>query len=109
MRDVLRRLVTRLLYALFDEGAWWYRFTVRPYWLWAMYETTMGWGPNAYDWPGKHPNLTKRFHRWYWQGRCHECGGEGILHHVWVRGIPKDESLDMVCWTCAGSGNDEVT
>lgn len=71
-------------------------------------DVTVGWGPSAADWPEQQTPFLRTFYRWFWQGRCPDCGGAGRL--AWSETRQEDGSYLRVesplCHGCSGSGID---
>lgn len=72
-------------------------------------DITVGWGPSATDWEKQKTAFLSAFYRWFWQGRCPECGGDGKF--AWMEIRREDGSYrretDVTCFACNGSGQDQ--
>jgi hypothetical protein len=71
-------------------------------------DVTVGWGPNASDWDSQKTPFLKGFYRWFWEGRCPDCGGSGEIKWMEVRQEDGtyQRSENVPCFCCEGSGID---
>lgn len=63
-------------------------------------DITVGWGPAAADWETAKTPALIRFYRWFWQGLCPDCGGNGTLEQV------HPVEMTVECFGCEGAGRD---
>lgn len=62
-----------------------------------MADVTVGWGPDCLGFKDS-PRIVRWFFRWFWNGRCYRCWGEGVHHMVY----PREE--DVPCEACGATG-----
>lgn len=66
-------------------------------------DVTVGWGPDASDWPEAKTPFLRWFYQWFWNGNCPTCGGQGEIQ-IWRQGDPTDDFHPETCPGCAGTG-----
>jgi hypothetical protein len=107
MRETrLRRLVDRYAFDLDGFGHRLEKLIPLPHWLGhnlcLAADVTVGWGPDAADWKEQRTRFLRWFYRWFWNGRCPTCRGEGEVE-IWRKGDPSDVFHTEVCEGCQGS------
>lgn len=61
-------------------------------------DVTVGWGPGCPDWKENETSFLKWFYKWYWNGMCAVCWGQGYIEYL----HPVEEIIP--CEECNGTG-----